>query len=221
MAHYLLLAHQTATSPLLLQRLREITNGDAEASFTILVPETHVQHAFVCDEVETRAAARRRAAVAHSVLNTAGIRVARTEIGCADPLAAVEDELRMHPGVYDAIVLSTFAPGISRWLHTDLPSRLTAQHELPVFHVYPGGDLVWDATDPVRRTVARGNRRKPVSRPELTDRISAWPRLNRHPACHSAGAGGRPCPAVQPYVLHERGPDDRLRVNAGVRVVAQ
>jgi hypothetical protein len=165
MARYLLVAHQTATSPLLLRRVQEIVRGDPEATFTVLVPETHIQHTLVCDEVETRAAAQRRAAEAHAALVAAGTRVVRTEVGSASPLAAIHDELRRHPGEHDAILLSTFAPGISRWLNIDLPSRLERDGGLPVLHVYPGGDAAWSAAQSLRRSVAGGAwRRRPSPR---------------------------------------------------------
>lgn len=156
MAGYLVVAHHTATSALLIQRLQEIAAGDAAAAFTMLIPEAHVQHALVCDEQETRALALRRAAEAHRALSQAGLRLLRTEIGCASPLAAITDELRRRPEEHDAIVLSTFAPGKSHWLSTDLPSRLHRDQRLPVLPVYEGGDAVWAASEPVRTAVARG-----------------------------------------------------------------
>lgn len=165
MARYLLVAHETATSPLLIRRAQEIVRGDPAATFIVLVPETHVQHTLVCDEMETRAAAQRRAAEARAALVDAGIPVVRTEVGCASPLAAIHDELRRHPDEYDAILLSTFAPGISRWLNIDLPSRVERDHRLPVFHVYPDGEAAWSATQTLRRSVASGaQQRRPSPR---------------------------------------------------------
>jgi hypothetical protein len=46
----------------------------------------------------------------------------------------VGDELQARPG-YDRIVLSTFPPGVSRWLKGNLPAILQRRFRLPVDHV--------------------------------------------------------------------------------------
>jgi hypothetical protein len=35
----------------------------------------------------------------------------------------------------DEIILSTLAPGVSKWLKRDLPHRLARRFDLPVIHV--------------------------------------------------------------------------------------
>jgi hypothetical protein len=155
MARYLLVAHQTITDPLVLRRAKELLAGDPAAAFTILVPEAHVEHPLVCDEVATREAARVRAREAATMLRRAGIQVLRVETGDTNPLRAIQDELLFHPNEHDAIVLSTFAPGVSRWLRMDLATRLSGQHLLPVFHVYEGGEATWDESAALRRQVAK------------------------------------------------------------------
>ncbi|MDA0271281.1 MAG: hypothetical protein O2798_08075 [Chloroflexi bacterium] len=155
MARYLLVAHQTATDPLVLRRAKDLLAGDPAAAFTILVPETHVEHPLVCDEVATREAARTRAREAATMLRRAGIQVLRVETGDTNPLRAIQDELLFHPNEHDAVILSTFPPGVSRWLRMDLATRLGAQHLLPVFHVYEGGEVTWDESAVLRRQVAQ------------------------------------------------------------------
>jgi hypothetical protein len=135
MARYLIVAHQTAGSPELLERVRALAGADPGAEFTLLVPATptgHLLHNW--EEGEARQLARKRAAEAMAGLAAAGIPVAAARVGSHSPLEAVGDELQAHPG-YDRIVLSTFPPGVSRWLKGNLPAILERRFRLPVDHV--------------------------------------------------------------------------------------
>ena len=135
MARYLIVAHQTACSPELLARVKELAAGDQAAEFTLLVPATpsgHLLHNW--EEGEARQLARRRAEDATRRLAEAGIPVAAARVGSHSPLEAVGDELQARPG-YDRIVLSTFPPGVSRWLKGNLPAILERRFRLPVEHV--------------------------------------------------------------------------------------
>ena len=135
MARYLIVAHQTAGSPELLERVRALAGADPGAEFTLLVPATptgHLLHNW--EEGEARQLARRRASEAMATLSAAGIPVAAARVGSHSPLEAVGDELQVHPG-YDRIVLSTFPPGVSRWLKGNLPAILERRFRLPVDHV--------------------------------------------------------------------------------------
>jgi PhnB protein len=51
-----------------------------------------------------------------------------------DPLQAITDELRTHPG-YATLVICTLPPGISRWLKLDLVHRAERKFGLRVIHV--------------------------------------------------------------------------------------
>ncbi|HWC44400.1 MAG TPA: hypothetical protein VHK02_20640 [Actinomycetota bacterium] len=135
MARYLIVAHQTAGSPELLERVRALAGADPGAEFTLLVPATptgHLLHNW--EEGEARQLARKRASEAMASLGAAGIPVAAARVGSHSPLEAVGDELQAHPG-YDRIVLSTFPPGVSRWLKGNLPAILERRFRLPVDHV--------------------------------------------------------------------------------------
>jgi hypothetical protein len=135
MARYLIVAHQTAGSPELLERVRALAAADPGAEFTLLVPATptgHLLHNW--EEGEARQLARRRAAESMAGLTAAGIPVAAARVGSHSPLEAVGDELQARPG-YDRIVLSTFPPGVSRWLRGNLPAILERRFRLPVDHV--------------------------------------------------------------------------------------
>ena len=135
MARYLIVAHQTAGSPELLERVKALAAADPEADFTLLVPATptgHLLHNW--EEGEARQLARRRASEAMASLSAAGIPVAAARVGSHSPLEAVGDELQARPG-YDRIVLSTFPPGVSCWLKGNLPAILERRFRLPVDHV--------------------------------------------------------------------------------------
>jgi len=135
MARYLIVAHQTAGSPELLERVKELAAGDPAAEFTLLVPATPTDHLLHnWEEGEARQLARRRAEEATRRLTEAGVNVTAARIGSHSPLEAVGDELMARPG-YDRIVLSTFPPGISRWLKGNLPAILERRFRLPVDHV--------------------------------------------------------------------------------------
>ena len=135
MARYLIVAHQTAGSPELLERVKALAAADPAAEFTLLVPATptgHLLHNW--EEGEARQLARKRAAEAMAILGAAGIPVAAARVGSHSPLEAVGDELQAHPG-YQRIVLSTFPPGVSRWLKGNLPAILERRFRVPVDHV--------------------------------------------------------------------------------------
>jgi hypothetical protein len=142
MAHYLVVAHQTATSPELLDRARRIASEDRAAAFTLLIPATHptnlmhwsAESHFVWDEEKTYAIAEQRAREARQRFERDGLRVERTTVGDASPILAIEDELRREPEHYDTIVLSTLPAGRSRWLLSGIGSQV-AKFGLPVIHV--------------------------------------------------------------------------------------
>ncbi len=135
MARYLVVAHQTASSPELLQRLSELRAEDPEAIFTLLVPATPVVHLLVWEEGETREVAEKTAERAAKLFSSRGLNVVRTGIGDSSPLLAIEDEMRSHPGEHDAIVLSTLPVGISRWLRLDVHHQAQQKFDIPVIHV--------------------------------------------------------------------------------------
>ncbi len=135
MAHYLLVAHQTAASQELIDRVREMTSEEADATFTLLVPATPVQHLLTWVEGEARALAQRDAETARMALEMTGARIARATVGDPSPLTAIDDELRERKGEYEGIVICTFPPGISRWLKLDLPHQAERRFGLPVIHV--------------------------------------------------------------------------------------
>ena len=134
MARHLIVAHQTAGSPELVDRVLELAERDPKAEFVLLVPATPTGHLLHWEEGEARQLATLRAREASEALRTAGVEVVAARVGSHSPLEAVADELSMQPE-YAGIVVSTFPPGLSRWLRVDLPNQLRRRFRLPVEHV--------------------------------------------------------------------------------------
>jgi hypothetical protein len=135
MAQYLIVAHQTATSPELLDRVSELAGEDPMASFTILVPATPVVHLLTWEEGETNEIASQKALEARTLFEGRGLNVAETKVGDGLPLLAIGDELRAQPNKYDVIVLSTLPPGVSRWLRLDVHNQAERKFGMPVIPV--------------------------------------------------------------------------------------
>ena len=135
MGRYLVVAHQTADSPQLRERLQEMARVDPSAEFTLLVPATPAGNLLIWEEGKAIDIARRQADAARQALQAAGIKVVNASIGDQNPLLAIQDELRSHPG-YTAVVISTLPAGASRWLRMDLVSRAQRQFpHLEIVHV--------------------------------------------------------------------------------------
>ena len=134
MARHLIVAYQTAGSPELVDRVRQLAERDPEAEFVLLVPATPTSHLLTWEEGEARQLAGLRAREASEALRAAGVEVVAARVGSHSPLEAVGDELRAEPG-YAGIVVSTFPPGLSRWLKGDLPNQLRRRYRVPVEHV--------------------------------------------------------------------------------------
>ncbi|MCS7218671.1 MAG: hypothetical protein NZ846_06800 [Thermus sp.] len=124
MARYLVVAHRTAKSRELAEKLQEIQAQDPEARFVLLVPAVPPP-GWVYEEGEVEAQAQREAQ---------GIPVEEAKPGDISPLLALEEELQAHPGTYQAIVLATLPPGLSRWLRLDVHTQ-AERFGLPVIHV--------------------------------------------------------------------------------------
>ena len=132
MAQYLVVAHRTAKSPELAAKLKEIRERDPEARFVLLVPAVPPP-GWVYEENEVRRKAE-EAQAAKAALEARGIPIAQAKAGDISPLLALEEELLAHPGAYQAIVLATLPPGISRWLRLDVHTQ-AERFGLPVVHV--------------------------------------------------------------------------------------
>jgi hypothetical protein len=58
-------------------------------------------------------------------------------VGDADPIAAIQDAINLRG--FDEVIISTLPTRISRWLHLDLPRKVTGLG-LPVSTVTPADD---------------------------------------------------------------------------------
>lgn len=136
MARYLVVAHQTVLSRPLFQKVREVREQDRDAEFVLLVPATPVRHLLFRrgDEHDAETTARRIAGRALTVYGRKGQPLYDARIGSADPLQAIDDEVRANPG-YAGFIISTLPRERSRWLGMDLPRKVSAAHRLPVHHV--------------------------------------------------------------------------------------
>ena len=138
MRRHLVVGNQTLRSARLLRELRA-RQAEEPCRFHMLVPAAnpHV-HAF-WTEGEARAVANERLATALDHFRGEGLD-ATGSVGDANPADAVAD-LLLHEQ-FDSVIVSTLPPGLSRWIHQDLPRRLERRVELPVRHIItPFGDM--------------------------------------------------------------------------------
>ena len=135
MARYLVVAHQTAVSPELLDKIRALARDDPDATFVFLIPDTPPSHLLSKEEADPGEVARKRAMLAREILRKEGITVTRISMGDPFPVLAIDDELREHRLSYQAVIVSTFPAGVSQWLRLDLPAQIERRFRLPVIHV--------------------------------------------------------------------------------------
>ncbi len=136
MALYLVVAHQTVTSPELLRQVRAVREQDEGAEFVLLVPATPVRHLLIRrgDEHDAQSAARRRVERASAVFAKKGLPLRDARVGAADPLDAIDQEVAANPG-YTGFIISTLPAERSRWLRMNLPRAVSTKYGLPVHHV--------------------------------------------------------------------------------------
>jgi GABA permease len=144
MRSYLIVANRTLASPTLAAAVADRIAG-GEAGFHVVVPATPVPHGLTWDEEEAQAAAQERLDDVLARLRAMGVE-ASGEVGCKDPVAAVQDALRGRQA--DEILLSTLPVRISRWLGQDVPSRLRRSVDIPVTVVIAPDEPAAVSSDP-------------------------------------------------------------------------
>lgn len=130
----LIVAHKTAATQPLLDAVHERAAA-GPATFTLLVPNAaHGLHKVVDAEDQD-------AGEAQGVLDAALPKLAQAAgeevdgmVGDPDPSAAIQDAINLRG--FDEVIISTLSPKLSRWLHLDLPSKVSGLG-LPVHTVTP------------------------------------------------------------------------------------
>ena len=132
-AHVLVVAHQTAATPSLIDAVRERA-ARGSARFHLVVPRNpHGLHKLLDPEDASHEEAQAVLDEALPRLSQAGGHDVTGSIGDPEPLMAIHDAVNL-AGHYDEIIISTLPLGISRWLKLDLVSK-TRGLGLPVTHV--------------------------------------------------------------------------------------
>ena len=136
MTRYLVVAHQTVTSPELLEQVRVLHEKQKDAEFVLLVPATPVRHLLFRrgDEHDAEATARKRAERGRALFAKKGLPLHDAKVGAPDPAVAIDREVKADSG-YTGFVISTLPAEKSRWLRMDLPRTVRAKYGLPVHHV--------------------------------------------------------------------------------------
>jgi hypothetical protein len=131
-AHVLVVAHQTAATPGLLDAVRERA-ARSPATFHLVVPQqAHGMHKVVDPQDAGADEAQHVLDAALPKLSEAAGHEVTGSIGDAEPLMAIQDAVNL--GDYDEIIISTLPLGISRWLKLDLISKARGLG-LPVTHI--------------------------------------------------------------------------------------
>ncbi len=128
----LVVAHQTAATPPLLDAVKERAGRDP-ARFHLVVPRRpHGLDKVMDPHDHGEAEARRVLADALPRLSEASGTVVTGDVGDSEPLMAIEDAI--NAARYDEIIISTLPLGVSRWLKLDVVSKARGLG-LPVTHV--------------------------------------------------------------------------------------
>ena len=131
-AQVLVVAHQTAATPGLLDAVRERA-ARGPARFHLVVPQqAHGMHKVVDPQDAGVDEAQHVLEAALPKLSEAAGHEVTGSVGDAEPLMAIQDAVNL--GDYDEIIISTLPLGISRWLKLDLVSKAKGLG-LPVTHV--------------------------------------------------------------------------------------
>jgi hypothetical protein len=131
-ANVLVVAHQTAATPGLLDAVRARA-ARGPARFHLVVPQQAHGMQKVVDPEDTGVdEAQRVLEVALPKLSQEAGHEVTGSVGDAEPLSAIQDAVNL--GDFDEIIISTLPLGISRWLKLDLVSKARGLG-LPVTHV--------------------------------------------------------------------------------------
>ncbi|MBW3609481.1 MAG: hypothetical protein KY463_14270 [Actinobacteria bacterium] len=123
-ARVLVVAHRTAATPALLDAV-SARAAAGPATFTLLVPRmAHGLHRFVDPEDADDSEAQEVLELALPLLEEAAGAPVEGKIGDPNPVDAIQDAVHLDGG-YDEIIISTLPARVSKWLHINLPAKLT------------------------------------------------------------------------------------------------
>jgi hypothetical protein len=136
MSRYLIVAHDTATSPRLIERVQELARDELGVELVLLVPATPVAELRLARSAshDAESVARNQAQQAQHAFEAAGVPLADARVGVASPRDAIAEEMRRNPG-YAGFVVSSLPEEQSRWLRMNLPGALEREYGLPVIRV--------------------------------------------------------------------------------------
>ncbi len=122
-ARVLVVAHRTAATQALIDAVAARAARGA-AKFTLLVPRMpHGLHRLVDPEDADESEAQAVLELALPLLEEAAGAPVEGKIGDPSPSDAIHDAMNIDG--YDEIIISTLPARVSRWLHADLPRKLT------------------------------------------------------------------------------------------------
>ena len=131
-ARVLVVAHQTAATPALLQAIRERARS-GPTQFHLVVPrQAHGMHKVVDPQDAGEAEAREVLSDALTMMTGAAGSPVTGSVGDSEPLSAIQDAINLSH--FDEIIISTLPRRVSRWLRLDLVSKARGLG-LPVTHV--------------------------------------------------------------------------------------
>ena len=122
-ARVLVVAHRTAATPALIEAVRERAAAGG-ATFTLLVPKpVHGLDRLADPDDVSREEAQMTLDLALPLLEQAAGAPVKGVIGVSDPVAAVSDAVNTEG--FDEVIVSTLPRRVSRWLHLDLPRKIS------------------------------------------------------------------------------------------------
>lgn len=139
MARYLIVGGETAANPEVVQEAESILARDKDATFTLLVPATHVRQYLGEVKGEDVEVATRMAEAAVRRFQGAGIPL-DYHIGPPDPVQAVDEEWAKRQ--YDEVIVSTYTARRSRYIAMKAPDKIEARHKVPVAVVQAQPDFL-------------------------------------------------------------------------------
>lgn len=136
MSRYLIVAHDTATSPALIERVQALAREEPGVELVLLVPATPVSQLRLVrgGSHDPGPVAEQRAREARKAFADAGVPLTEARTGGASPLEAIAEEVRRNPG-YTGFIISTLPEEESRWLRMGLPEHVERAYGLPVIRV--------------------------------------------------------------------------------------